>query len=75
MPPLVPPTPSLSAVVGDDSSSEQTVTGPGHRLRITLLMAGSCLPILGAVLIAPSCRRCRITSPTYRAPPRWSPWP
>ncbi|MET9514380.1 MFS transporter [Streptomyces sp. NPDC002994] len=24
-----------------------------HRLRVTLLMAGSCLPILGAVLIAP----------------------
>lgn len=53
MPPLVPRSPSLSAVVGDDSLSEQTVTGPGHRLRITLLMAGSCLPILGAVLIAP----------------------
>ncbi|MDT9696931.1 MFS transporter [Streptomyces sp. P17] len=30
-----------------------TESVPGHRLRITLLMAGSCLPILGAVLIAP----------------------
>jgi predicted MFS family arabinose efflux permease len=29
------------------------VAGPGHRLRLTLLMAGSCLPILGAVLISP----------------------
>jgi MFS family permease len=27
--------------------------GPAHLLRVTLLMAGSCLPILGAVLIAP----------------------
>jgi MFS family permease len=35
------------------SGSEEFVSGPGHRLRITLLMAGSCLPILGAVLIAP----------------------
>jgi hypothetical protein len=25
------------------------VTGAAHRLRVTLLMAGSCLPILGAV--------------------------
>ncbi|MBZ3906155.1 MFS transporter [Streptomyces griseiscabiei] len=29
------------------------VSGPAHLLRVTLLMAGSCLPILGAVLIAP----------------------
>jgi MFS family permease len=29
------------------------MSGPRHRLRLTLLMAGSCLPILGAVLIAP----------------------
>lgn len=28
-------------------------SGAAHRLRISLLMAGSCLPILGAVLIAP----------------------
>ncbi|HEY8981219.1 MAG TPA: MFS transporter [Streptomyces sp.] len=51
MPPLVPPSPS--AVALDDSSSERTVSGPGHRIRLTLLMAGACLPILGAVLIAP----------------------
>jgi MFS family permease len=36
-----------------DDPSEETVSNPGHLLRITLLMAGSCLPILGAVLIAP----------------------
>jgi MFS family permease len=29
------------------------VSGTTHLLRVTLLMAGSCLPILGAVLIAP----------------------
>jgi 2-keto-4-pentenoate hydratase/2-oxohepta-3-ene-1,7-dioic acid hydratase in catechol pathway len=29
------------------------MSGPAHLLRVTLLMAGSCLPILGAVLIAP----------------------
>jgi MFS family permease len=29
------------------------VSGSVHRLRVTLLMTGSCLPILGAVLIAP----------------------
>ncbi|MGW1719147.1 MFS transporter [Streptomyces sp. NPDC002156] len=53
MPAPVPafPSPPPAAVV--DGPSEQTVSGPGHRLRITLLMAGSCLPILGAVLIAP----------------------
>ena len=28
-------------------------SGPRHALRVTLLMAGSCLPILGAVLISP----------------------
>ncbi|WP_405673011.1 MFS transporter [Streptomyces sp. NBC_01530] len=28
-------------------------SGAAHRLRVALLMAGSCLPILGAVLIAP----------------------
>jgi MFS family permease len=30
-----------------------SVSGPAHLVRVTLLMAGSCLPILGAVLIAP----------------------
>ncbi|MCX4767782.1 MFS transporter [Streptomyces sp. NBC_01275] len=53
MPAPVPafPSPPPSPLV--DDPSERTVSGPGHRLRITLLMAGSCLPILGAVLIAP----------------------
>lgn len=54
MPPSVPPAPSSSLPAVDaDVLSQETVSGPGHRLRITLLMAGSCLPILGAVLIAP----------------------
>ncbi|TMR99001.1 MFS transporter [Nonomuraea basaltis] len=48
MPPSVPPSPPAA-----EDPPEQIVSGPGHRLRITLLMAGSCLPILGAVLIAP----------------------
>jgi MFS family permease len=41
------------AAVDDTAASPVTVTGPAHLLRVTLLMAGSCLPILGAVLIAP----------------------
>ncbi len=49
MPPLSSPPPAAVA----DAPPEQTVSGPGHRLRLTLLMAGACLPILGAVLIAP----------------------
>ncbi|MGW0648839.1 MFS transporter [Streptomyces umbrinus] len=53
MPAPVPPLPSPLPTAIEDASSEQVVSGPGHRLRITLLMAGSCLPILGAVLIAP----------------------
>lgn len=50
MPGSVPPSP----VAVDDTAVEPVaVTGPAHLLRVTLLMAGSCLPILGAVLIAP----------------------
>ncbi|MFJ3802644.1 MFS transporter [Streptomyces sp. NPDC090088] len=50
MPGSVPP----SAVVAEDAAaSPVAVSGPAHLLRVTLLMAGSCLPILGAVLIAP----------------------
>jgi MFS family permease len=37
----------------DAATAEQRPSGPAHVLRITLLMAGSCLPVLGAVLIAP----------------------
>ncbi|WP_433455159.1 MFS transporter [Streptomyces sp. CA-142005] len=44
--------PSVAAV-DDVTSSPVAVSGPAHLLRLTLLMAGSCLPILGAVLIAP----------------------
>ncbi|MFI8836507.1 MFS transporter [Streptomyces afghaniensis] len=53
MPAPVPPLPSPPSEAVADSPAEQTVSGPGHRLRLTLLMAGACLPILGAVLIAP----------------------
>ncbi|MFI6930388.1 MFS transporter [Streptomyces sp. NPDC050287] len=45
-----PPYPATAATV---PASPVTVSGPSHLLRLTLLMAGSCLPILGAVLIAP----------------------
>ncbi|KUO15822.1 MFS transporter [Streptomyces dysideae] len=51
MPGSVPPPPP--AAVDDAAPSPVAVSGPAHRLRLTLLMAGSCLPILGAVLIAP----------------------
>jgi MFS family permease len=44
--------PSATAV-DDVASSPVAVSGPAHLLRLTLLMAGSCMPILGAVLIAP----------------------
>ncbi|AZQ38364.1 MFS transporter [Streptomyces cyaneochromogenes] len=52
MPGSVSPTPP-SATVDDAAPSPLAVSGPAHLLRVTLLMAGSCLPILGAVLIAP----------------------
>ncbi|MFE2070377.1 MFS transporter [Streptomyces sp. NPDC059467] len=50
MPGSVSPSP---AAVDDAAPSPVAVSGPAHLLRVTLLMAGSCLPILGAVLIAP----------------------
>ncbi|MFJ9634025.1 MFS transporter [Streptomyces sp. NPDC101175] len=51
MPGSVPsPSPDL---VDEAVPSPVSVSGPAHLLRVTLLMAGSCLPILGAVLIAP----------------------
>jgi MFS family permease len=50
MPGSVPLSP---AAVGDAAPSPVAVSGSAHLLRVTLLMAGSCLPILGAVLIAP----------------------
>ncbi|WP_405867716.1 MFS transporter [Streptomyces sp. NBC_01515] len=46
------PSPSPTAV-DDATPSSVPVSGPAHLLRVSLLMAGSCLPILGAVLIAP----------------------
>ncbi|MEU1519523.1 MFS transporter [Streptomyces sp. NPDC005811] len=45
--------PSSPAAVDDTAPPPVPVSGPAHLLRVTLLMAGSCLPILGAVLIAP----------------------
>ncbi|MET8080922.1 MFS transporter [Streptomyces sp. NPDC005303] len=45
--------PRSPAAQDDSVPSPVTVSGPAHLLRVTLLMAGSCLPILGAVLIAP----------------------
>ncbi|WP_405975738.1 MFS transporter [Streptomyces sp. NBC_00988] len=51
MPGSVPP-PS-PALVDEPAPSSVAVSGPAHLLRVTLLMTGSCLPILGAVLIAP----------------------
>jgi len=52
MPASAPRSPALT----DDEAppaSPIAVAGPAHLLRVSLLMAGSCLPILGAVLIAP----------------------
>lgn len=43
---------SVSAAVGA-TPAEQRPSGPAHLVRISLLMAGSCLPVMGAVLIAP----------------------
>ena len=37
----------------ESTTSSVSVAGPAHILRVALLMAGSCLPILGAVLISP----------------------
>ncbi|MCK8438513.1 MFS transporter [Streptomyces sp. D2-8] len=50
MPGSVPPPYPATA---DSAPAPMAVSGPAHLLRVTLLMAGSCLPILGAVLIAP----------------------
>ncbi|WP_316775600.1 MFS transporter [Streptomyces sasae] len=50
MPGSVSPSP---VAVDDAAPPPVAVSGPAHLLRVTLLMAGSCLPILGAVLIAP----------------------
>ncbi|MFF4138734.1 MFS transporter [Streptomyces mirabilis] len=51
MPGSVPPPPP--AAIDATAPSAVAVSAPAHLLRVTLLMAGSCLPILGAVLIAP----------------------
>ncbi|MFD8653773.1 MFS transporter [Streptomyces mirabilis] len=48
--PSSPPAPAESA---QPPFATLPTSGAAHRLRVALLMAGSCLPILGAVLIAP----------------------
>ncbi|MEU5095593.1 MFS transporter [Streptomyces sp. NPDC020996] len=53
MPGSVPLPPSATADDAVAGPPPVGVSGPAHLLRVTLLMAGSCLPILGAVLIAP----------------------
>ncbi|MFD7936614.1 MFS transporter [Streptomyces sp. NPDC059755] len=59
MPAPVPPLPSPPLAAVQDAPAERPAAGAVHRLRLTLLMAGSCLPILGAVLIAPVLPRMR----------------
>ncbi|MGP4006401.1 MFS transporter [Streptomyces sp. 4N124] len=53
MPASVPPSPPAYAEPVPPSGAVLPTSGAAHRLRVALLMAGSCLPILGAVLIAP----------------------
>lgn len=45
--------PLYPVIPADDTGVAADVTGAAHLLRISLLMAGSCLPVLGAVLLAP----------------------
>lgn len=53
MPASVPPPPPAYTEPVPPSGAILPTSGAAHRLRVALLMAGSCLPILGAVLIAP----------------------
>ncbi|MFI0451535.1 MFS transporter [Actinomadura sp. 6N118] len=53
MPASVPPPPPAYAEPVPPPGVILPTSGAAHRLRVALLMAGSCLPILGAVLIAP----------------------
>jgi MFS family permease len=50
---------SVSAAVGA-APAEQGPSGPAHLVRILLLMVGSCLPVMGAVLIAPVLPRMQV---------------
>ncbi|WP_327348309.1 MFS transporter [Streptomyces europaeiscabiei] len=45
--------PLPSAAIDESAPPSVSVSGPAHLLRVSALMAGSCLPVLGAVLIAP----------------------
>ncbi|MEU5047423.1 hypothetical protein AB0G40_41815, partial [Streptomyces griseorubiginosus] len=60
MPGSVPPSATSSTAVDDVASPPVAASGAAHLLRVTLLMAGSCLPILGArrrrVRVAPAGR-------------------
>ncbi len=51
--PASPPRRPGPVLPREDPASRTRPSGAAHRMRVTLLMAGSCLPILGAVLIAP----------------------
>ncbi|WP_406165582.1 MFS transporter [Streptomyces canus] len=53
MPASVPPHPPAYVEPVPPPGAILPTSGAAHRLRVALLMAGSCLPILGAVLIAP----------------------
>ncbi|WP_330289557.1 MFS transporter [Streptomyces sp. NBC_00576] len=53
MPASVPPPPPAYVEPVPPPGAILPTSGAAHRLRVALLMAGSCLPILGAVLIAP----------------------
>ncbi|MFI1360905.1 MFS transporter [Streptomyces sp. NPDC020898] len=53
MPASVPPPPPAYVEPVPPPGAVLPTSGAAHRLRVALLMAGSCLPILGAVLIAP----------------------
>ncbi|MFJ9566383.1 MFS transporter [Streptomyces fuscichromogenes] len=47
------PAPQPPTVTDESAPPPVSVSGPAHLLRVTALMTGSCLPVLGAVLIAP----------------------
>lgn len=51
--PDLPAAPAPAVADGPTVAAAPAVSVPGLRLKAVLLMAGSCLPILGAVLIAP----------------------
>ncbi len=71
MPGSVPPPPP--AAIDATAPSAVAVSDPAHLLRVTPLMAGSCLPILGAVLIAPVLPKMQDHFASVPGPRRWFP--